>query len=88
MQLTPPAERYYEHTSLDLLIKQINEHAKNEEHALTRSRIAYSEGQRSSARLTQSSMNRRSDITIVYFAATDVSKHLSDLHSVSHLSLS
>ena len=30
MQLTPPAEGYYEHTLLDLLIKQINEHAKIE----------------------------------------------------------
>ena len=28
MQLTPPTEGYYEHTSLDLLIKQINEHVK------------------------------------------------------------
>ena len=28
MELAPSAERYYEHTSLDLLIKQINEHVK------------------------------------------------------------
>ena len=38
MQLAPPAEGYYEHTSLDLLIKQINEHAKNEGYAITRKR--------------------------------------------------
>ena len=30
MQLPPHAERCYGHMSLDLLIKQINEHAKNE----------------------------------------------------------
>ena len=51
MQLTLPAEEYYEHTSLNLLIKQSNE---------SRSRTGHSEGQRPSARLTQSSMNRRS----------------------------
>ena len=38
VQLTPPTEGYYEHTSLHLLIDQINEHAKNEEYALTRKR--------------------------------------------------
>ena len=54
MQLAPPAEGYYEHTSLDLLIKQINDHAKTQGYAVTRKR----------------------------------SKHLNDLHSVSHLSLS
>ena len=36
MQLASPAEGCYEHTSLDLLIEQINEDAKNEEYALTR----------------------------------------------------
>ena len=35
MQLSPHAEGYYEHTWLDLLIKQLNEHAKNEGYALT-----------------------------------------------------
>ena len=54
MQLTSPAEKYYEHTSLGLLIKQINDHAKTQGYAVTRKR----------------------------------SKHLNDLHSVSHLSLS
>ena len=38
MQLAPPAEGYYEHTSLDLLIYQINEHVKYEEYAVTRKR--------------------------------------------------
>ena len=38
MQLAPLAEGYYEHTSLDLLFKQINEHAKNEGYAITRKR--------------------------------------------------
>ena len=33
-----PAEKYYEHTSLDLLIKQINEHVKNEEYVIIRKR--------------------------------------------------
>ena len=34
----PPAERYYKHTSLDVLVKQINEHVKSEEYAVTRKR--------------------------------------------------
>ena len=38
MQLAPPAEGYYEHTSLDLLIKQINEHVKNEEYVVVKKR--------------------------------------------------
>ncbi|KAL8814797.1 MAG: hypothetical protein Q9191_008517, partial [Dirinaria sp. TL-2023a] len=37
-KLAPPTERSYEHTSLDLLVKQINEHTKNEGYAVTRKR--------------------------------------------------
>ena len=36
MQLISSAEKYYEHTSLDLFIKQINEHVKNEEYVIIR----------------------------------------------------
>ena len=38
MQLAPSAEVCYEHTSLDSLTNQINEHARNEGYALTRKR--------------------------------------------------
>ena len=70
MQLTPPAEVYYEHTLLDLLIKQINKHVKIKEYALHRSRTDHREDQRPFTRLTQSGMNRRNDIAIIRFAAT------------------
>ena len=32
IKLAPPAEGYYEHISLDVLVKQINEHVKSEEY--------------------------------------------------------
>ena len=38
MQLTFSVEKYYEHTSLNLFIKQINEHVKNEKYVITRKR--------------------------------------------------
>ena len=38
MQLTSPAEGYHEYTSLDLLIKKINNHAKTQGYAVTRKR--------------------------------------------------
>ena len=38
MQLTPPAEGHHEYTSLDLLIKKVNEHVKNEGYVVTRKR--------------------------------------------------
>ena len=38
MQLALPAEGYYEHMSLDFLVKTINEYVKYEEYAVTRKR--------------------------------------------------
>ena len=38
MQLAFSVKKYHEHTSLDLLIKQINEYAKNENYAIARKR--------------------------------------------------
>ena len=39
MKVAPPLEKYYEHTSLDLLMKQINDHVKIQDYykGLTRS---------------------------------------------------
>ena len=38
MQLTFSAEKYYEHTSLDLFINQINEHVKKKEYVVVKKR--------------------------------------------------
>ena len=38
MKVAPPLEKYYEHTSLDLLMKQINDHVKIQGYAIRHKR--------------------------------------------------
>ena len=84
MKLAPPAEEYYEYTSLNLLIKSINEQFKmkdtpsrEKESIIVRTREARS--------IKHEPEKRHRDSLL---RSKDVSKRLKDLHVASCLSLS